>query len=188
MHRPSSGSDGFSASAGKRLCGKMGGGAEGYNDDASSQWYEARTSNGTYAYPYGNGYNPVACNGSDAGKGATVEVASMRQCHSTISDYSGAYDLSGNVWEWVDSCIGNTGYSDNCRIRGGGFVQAASDIACAAINNGPRTPLPGEAGHALARLQLRLPSRTRMGQRSHRPAARVSGERPYYHSMVTWVI
>lgn len=128
----------YCANAGKRLCGKMGGGAEEYNEDASSQWYEACTSNSTYAYPYGNEYNPVACNGLDASKGATVEVGSMTQCHSTISDYSGAYDLSGNVWEWVDSCIGNTGSSDNCRIRGGGFVQAASDVTCAAVNNGPR--------------------------------------------------
>ena len=38
-----------------------------------------------------------------------------------MSGYVGVYDLSGNVWEWEDSCDGTTGSNDLCRLRGGSF-------------------------------------------------------------------
>lgn len=116
----------FCAGVGKRLCGKIGGGSNGYNDNADttkSQWYAACTSNGTYSstgYPYGNKYQQMYCNGSGA-KGAVVAVGTMPNCQSTISDYAGVYDLSGNVYEWEDSCSATSGQSDTCRLRGGSF-------------------------------------------------------------------
>jgi len=37
-------------------------------------------------------------------------------------------DLSGNVWEWEDSCFGYSGHSDPCRLRGGSFSSVSSDV------------------------------------------------------------
>ena len=47
-------------------------------------------------------------------------MATLTQCQSNISGYTGVYGLSGNVWEWEDACDGTTGSSDRCRLRGGG--------------------------------------------------------------------
>jgi len=126
----------YCVGVGKRLCGKIGGGSNGYNDYANaslSQWYAACTSNGTYSstgYPYGNTYQASYCNGYNANKGAPVAVATMLQCQSTISSYAGVYDLSGNVFEWEDSCNGATGQTDDCLLRGGGYGDGGADLEC----------------------------------------------------------
>lgn len=57
----------------------------------------------TTGYPYGATYDPNQCNGPDHGIGEALPVASMDGCQST-GVYAGVYDLSGNVYEWVDSC------------------------------------------------------------------------------------
>jgi formylglycine-generating enzyme required for sulfatase activity len=121
---------------GKRLCGKIGGGPNGYNDyaDASlSQWYNACTSHSPTVniYPYGTTYDAQACNGYGY-SGAyymTVAVGTLASCQSINMDYAGVYDLSGNVYEWEDSCNG-TGQSVYCRLRGGSFV-AGGYLTCA---------------------------------------------------------
>jgi hypothetical protein len=106
---------------GKRLCGRIGGGANGYHDANSglSQWYSACTSGGINVYPYGNTYNSATCNGLGAGTYATVAVGTMTSCQSIVNGYAGVYDLIGNVDEWEDSCDS----FDLCRIRGGSFVS-----------------------------------------------------------------
>jgi len=38
-----------------------------------------------------------------------------------VSGYEGVYDLSGNAWEWEDSCDGTSGNNDVCRLRRGSF-------------------------------------------------------------------
>jgi formylglycine-generating enzyme required for sulfatase activity len=97
-----------------------------------SQWYAACTSNGTYSstgYPYGNTYQATYCNGFDYWNGDSttaqaLPVGSLSTCQSSVLGYQGIYDMSGNAWEWEDSCNGTTGQSDSCGVRGGGFYFA----------------------------------------------------------------
>ncbi len=123
----------YCQAVGKRLCGKIGGGMNNYDDYANastSQWYAACSSGGTNDYPYGDPYSGTTCNGSGAGHWTTVPVASMSGCQSSVSGYTGVYDLSGNVLEWEDSCDGNTGKLDLCRLRGGSFYYSGLDLRC----------------------------------------------------------
>lgn len=113
--------------AGKRLCGRIGGGANAYGDFADSQksqWQNACSGGGVKAYPYGAQYVAGACNGADFGSGVSVVVGSATSCEG---GYPALFDMSGNVWEWEDSCEG-----DLCRIRGGSFSQGAAALGCAA--------------------------------------------------------
>lgn len=116
----------------RRLCGRVGGGANGFADfqDATkSQWYNACSGGGSKTFPYGAQYNPNACNGADFGVGSTAPVGSALACEG---GYPSLLDMSGNVWEWEDSCQGTAGAADQCRIRGGSFSQGASALGCAA--------------------------------------------------------
>jgi sulfatase modifying factor 1 len=132
---------------GKRLCGKIGGGANGFGDYANaslSQWYNACSSGSAHSYPYGgnpqtsktDAYDPQKCNGHDKSVGATMPVATCPGCTSLESGYTGLYDLSGNVWEWEDSCYATSGSLDSCRVRGGSFDDDGSGLHCS-YDNGP---------------------------------------------------
>ncbi len=115
--------------AGKRLCGKIGGGANGYADFADatkSEWFNACSAGGAKTYPYGNTYDGAKCNGIDYGASAPIAVATAPGCEG---GYPGLHDMSGNVMEWEDSCAG-TGATDWCRLRGGGTNGGATGITC----------------------------------------------------------
>ena len=108
---------------GKRLCGRIRGGSvpwDEYRDIEVSQWHNACVSGpAQLVYPYGLAYKWERCNGLDYGVFASLPVGSLETCQSTVPEYGGVYDLSGNVWEWVDSCGGGS-----CRIRGGSFARS----------------------------------------------------------------
>jgi formylglycine-generating enzyme required for sulfatase activity len=40
--------------------------------------------------------------------------------------------MSGNVWEWEDSCDAASGDSDTCRVRGGSFSSSPELLKCSA--------------------------------------------------------
>jgi len=114
----------------QRLCGKIGGGENAYADFADatkSQWYNACSVGGTRTYPYGATYQGSSCNGADYGKGAPIAPGEAAPCEG---GYPSLRDMSGNVWEWEDSCEGSAGAADSCRIRGGSFSQSAAALGC----------------------------------------------------------
>jgi formylglycine-generating enzyme required for sulfatase activity len=125
----------YCRAVGKRLCGKPGGGAAAFNSHSTAsgnQWFNACSSGGMSAYVYGSAYETQTCNGFDNkktgclaayGDCTTTAVGGLSGCQSAAVGYAGVYDLSGNVSEWEDSCAGQTGASDPCRVRGGSFLE-----------------------------------------------------------------
>jgi formylglycine-generating enzyme required for sulfatase activity len=132
----------YCKAVGKRLCGKIGAASNDYDAATNvdqNQWYRACTSGGLHAYPYGDTRQSEYCNGKDYSSGVehfTMPVASLSTCQSAVDGYSGVYDLSGNVWEWEDSCDlkdGVWGTWDNCQLRGGSYINmsdTAGYLAC----------------------------------------------------------
>jgi formylglycine-generating enzyme len=130
---------------GKRLCGKIGGGTNKVADraDASkSQWFNACSSGDKYEYPYGNTYDKGAkCNDSDRLNGVNDYSAggSLQGCQSPDTDYAGVFDLSGNVWEWEDSCEEEQSPELGiCQIRGGSIASPAVYASCGYDARGER--------------------------------------------------
>lgn len=114
----------FCAWAGKRLCGRVGGGSllpAGQNDATKDQWYAACSKEGARTHPYSDTFSVGRCVLSGD---QPQEVATNPQCEG---GYGSIFDLTGNVAEWIDACDGATGAPDNCFHRGGAF--SASDPA-----------------------------------------------------------
>lgn len=120
--------------AGKRLCQAPSGGTD--------EWHYAcsHKDDGLHAFPYGNTYSPTACNGVERG-GQLVPVKSLASCQADPSGFAGIFDMSGNVWEYVDDCKladGGPGANDQCGVSGGGAGQTGGDLACARRDHRPR--------------------------------------------------
>jgi formylglycine-generating enzyme required for sulfatase activity len=84
------------------------------------EWLAACRGTEVRAFPYGNAYDPGACNAYSATAGATdvslpatLPVGSMAGCQGGLP---GLFDMAGNVAEWVDACKGSY-----CRFRGAGY-------------------------------------------------------------------
>jgi len=124
----------FCLAHGQRLCGKIG--PAGGNVDFSSsnvpgvsEWFNACTNAGSSTYPYGASYVADRCDGLDYGANKAVTVKSLAECRGRAA----VFDLSGNVWEWEDSCEpGDAGspLGDQCRQRGGAYNGPQEDLQC----------------------------------------------------------
>ena len=116
----------------RRLCGRIGAGPldpNDTNDATESEWFNACSNQGQRAFPYGQDYEPSTCNGSDLGVNTATDVAS----HVGCVDATGMiFDLSGNVWEYEDSCAGDAGDGDDCSIRGGAYNNGPNSLDCGA--------------------------------------------------------
>jgi formylglycine-generating enzyme required for sulfatase activity len=138
----------YCAWAGKRLCGKIGGGSIGLADYVlvtSSAWFNACTHGGDRGYPYGTTYEAQRCNGADyrPDAGALVPVGTATGC---VGGFPGIHDMSGNVEEWEDACGGASGASDMCRNRGGNFLSTPNGLACASDSQNARSFASGHTG------------------------------------------
>lgn len=131
----------YCAWAGKRLCGQIGGGSlmattgvSAAQDYPIYQWINACSGeplsglpDGTL-YPYGNQYTAGLCvGGSGPGAAAVAPVASSQGC---VGGYPGLYDMSGNVWEWVDACTSTDDLTAFCSSLGGGFDSPDTSVTC----------------------------------------------------------
>jgi formylglycine-generating enzyme required for sulfatase activity len=111
--------------AGKRLCGTR--------VDAQvtrDEWFTACSHDGTRAYPYGNTYDPNACN-SNGRFGKPIAVGTLPGC---VGGYDGIFDMSGNLSEWEDACTSG----DLCPHRGGAYYSndpTTPKVECSSAGN-----------------------------------------------------
>lgn len=120
--------EGACAAAGKRLC-------------TAEEWTTACRGDEDRTFPYGDAYEPNTCNGFDARRDDAVETGGMlspKLAEDGLLEASGcvsihgAYDLSGNVWEW-----NATSYFDGIRrgLAGGSFRSNRTGLRCVTDDN-----------------------------------------------------
>jgi formylglycine-generating enzyme required for sulfatase activity len=121
----------FCAWAGKRLCGKVGGGPLPPADaaDASAgEWMHACAGDPPRAFPYGDVFDPSACT-TGLTAAPPPPVGSAAKC---VGAYPELFDMSGGIEEWENDCSATTGPADMCNARGGSFFYTdPASLACA---------------------------------------------------------
>jgi formylglycine-generating enzyme required for sulfatase activity len=139
----------YCAWAGKRLCGRIGGGVLApteHKNPFANEWYAACSSKGTRAYPYGATYDPEACRGAQHSSTATGNVGSLTTCEGP----PGVFDMVGNVWEWIDHCVDvavDGGTWRRCVVRGGSYANDdPAEVACGSELSHALDPLGTDMG------------------------------------------
>jgi len=125
---------GYCAWAGKRLCGKIGGGSgslDTMSDPAASEWTNACTQGGTTKYPWGDTFVPGRCVDATAvaKQGpAALDITDVEssECHGESGGFAQVYDLVGSVQEWAAEC---TPDNVGCAIHGTGTSSSAT-VTC----------------------------------------------------------
>ncbi|WP_216673738.1 SUMF1/EgtB/PvdO family nonheme iron enzyme, partial [Pyxidicoccus fallax] len=100
--------------AGKRLC-------------SEEEWEKACKGPGNARFPYGNEYDPAACN-TEAPQGADRALAASGTFQRCRSAY-GAVDMSGNVAEWTSTRFDAT---EDLTHKGGSFDRQDYTSRCSA--------------------------------------------------------
>ena len=121
----------YCAFVGKRLCGRVGGGAPTAAEPTSplvNEWTRA-CANGLAAdrYAYGPTLDAAACNSAESTPFGLKPVGSLPSCEGGVP---GLFDMSGNVAEWDNSCGGTSGENDQCVVHGGGYTQNNGNTHC----------------------------------------------------------
>lgn len=112
--------------AGKRLCGKIGGGPlpqSSFLDPSTNQWLYACSSGGSQTWPYGNAYVAGDCN-TDLDASGPAPVGTYPKC---VGGFPGVYDMVGNVWELIDGLDSDAGTT---LIFGAGYTTADPTFQC----------------------------------------------------------
>jgi serine/threonine protein kinase len=99
------------ASRGERLCSEQ-------------EWERACRGKSGASYPYGQAFDPTRCNTRGSG-GEIAPAGSFATCRSA----SGAYDMSGNVAEWV---TGGHGAAQ----KGGSVLSTNPQVRCSHVVRG----------------------------------------------------
>ena len=86
-----------------------------------TEWEKACRGRGNASYPYGQAFDATRCNTQGVG-GEPAPSGTFAQCRSA----AGAYDMSGNVAEWVSSGAN----------KGGNAREGAKDSRCSAVTRG----------------------------------------------------
>ncbi|MCA9675938.1 MAG: SUMF1/EgtB/PvdO family nonheme iron enzyme [Kofleriaceae bacterium] len=111
------------AAAGKRLC-------------TEAEWQLACAGPTGLLYPYGDTYQPTACNGRDVDLDCVApdedRVAATGTAYGCPAPGSsacvspvGAFDLSGNLKEWTSTPVGSA-----FRVKGGAFDNIPQGLTC----------------------------------------------------------
>jgi sulfatase modifying factor 1 len=134
--------------AGKRLCGKPGGGSVGaWAAKNASEWVIACTGDGVGRYPYGNTGEAGRCVDHlfPAATPALQPVKSAMMCEGGVP---GLFDMSGNAWEWQDDCVEQLtdGTMDACSPLGGSFLEDVANSTCIAATPFFRRHVAGDTG------------------------------------------
>ena len=96
--------------------------AEGARLCTREEWTSACQGPRRTQFPYGNDFDRDACNGHEGGRGATVPVGSLPGGRGGLD---GLHDMSGNVWEWVDTCARR-----KCVVVGGSYSTYYNYSTC----------------------------------------------------------
>jgi formylglycine-generating enzyme required for sulfatase activity len=131
----------FCASAGKHLCGRVGGAhnPQADQDDANaSEWFAA------CAGPNRAATGGELCNDSqfDPNKPGPKAASSLPDCEA---DIGGLFNVSGNVAEWENSCAGS-GAAALCNLRGGSFQDGPFELQCSSANTLARNAASNAVG------------------------------------------
>ncbi|TPQ23900.1 SUMF1/EgtB/PvdO family nonheme iron enzyme [Streptomyces sporangiiformans] len=102
------------------------------------EWERAARGVDGRQYPWGDSFDPSHCNTEERGERRTLPVDSLPLGRSPV----GAYQMSGNVWEWcADEYFSPRFQSASRIVRGGSFSRGEHRARCAFRNGRP----PGDA-------------------------------------------
>jgi formylglycine-generating enzyme len=137
----------FCTWAGKRLCGKVGGGVLSFAAAGTIQSEQAYvcSAGGTRVYPYGDVYDANKCNGGESNSGGLENVKSRPGCEG---GFAGVFDSNGNTHQWLDACvIGADPATDQCAVSGGAYDgHPEADMACTKVEGAIRSTIGSPNG------------------------------------------
>ena len=81
------------------------------------EWEKAARGTDGRLWPWGNRWEPGACSSDLGGPESMITIPAPVGSHPRDRSVYGAYDMAGNVTEWVD-------YNDLVLVKGGGFFNA----------------------------------------------------------------
>lgn len=84
------------------------------------EWHLAAQGTDGRTWPWGNEFDPAKCTSQGGG---TVPVRSLPEGRSPC----GCYHMSGNVWEWTESCR-DDGRTRFVMVRGGSYYRAEGSV------------------------------------------------------------
>ena len=120
------GAEAYCAFVGGRLC-------------TEKEWLAACRGPSDRDYPYGEVYDPTACNSAAHQTGTKLDTQAVGGRPRCEGGYDGLFDMAGNVAEWIDACKG-----DYCKFRGAGYLSnepVEQFAACKAVCAGNQKTL-----------------------------------------------